>query len=377
MSSGSTFGKLFTVTTWGESHGPGIGVVVDGCPAGLELSEADIQTQLDRRRTGQSKVTTQRKESDTVRIMSGVFEGVTTGTPISLLIMNHDADSSAYEAIKHLYRPGHADYTYQQKYGLRDWRGSGRASGRETACRVAAGAVARKLLAHYGVQIVGYTRQIGSVIAEQTDYAEIERNIVRAPDAEAAFRMIVEIEAAQADHDSLGGIVEIIANGVPAGLGEPIFDKLDADIGKAMLSIGATKGVEIGSGFGAASLRGSQHNDPFINNDGRVGTRSNQHGGILGGISTGEPILVRVAIKPAASIGREQDTVDTDGNPATIQVGGRHDPTICPRAVPVCEAMLAIVLADHLLRQRATRLLTSPLSRLWARGAVGAGLVRP
>ncbi len=356
MSSGSTFGKLFTVTTWGESHGAGVGVVVDGCPAGLPLTEADIQGQLDRRRTGQSKVTTQRKESDTVKIMSGTFEGVTTGTPISLLIMNYDADSSAYEEIKHLYRPGHADFSYQQKYGLRDWRGSGRASGRETACRVAAGAVARKLLTHFGISIVGYTRQIGSVIAERTDLDQIERNIVRAPDAEAAERMIAEIEAAQADQDSLGGIVELIATGVPAGLGEPVFDKLDADIAKAMISIGATKGVEIGSGFAAANLRGSSHNDPFVNKGGRVGTRHNNHGGILGGISTGEEITVRVAIKPPASIAKEQETVDLAGEPATIQVHGRHDPTICPRAVPVCEAMLAIVLADHLLRQRATRL---------------------
>ena len=356
MSAGSTFGKMFTITTWGESHGKGVGCVVDGCPAGLALSEADIQHDLDRRRVGQSKITSPRKESDSVNIMSGVFEGVTTGTPISLIIYNYDADSSAYESIRHLYRPGHADYSYYAKYGVRDWRGSGRASGRETACRVAAGAIARKLLAHFGVSIVGYVRQIGNIIAEHTDEDEVERNIVRAPDAAAAELMIAYIEAARDDEDSVGGIIEVVARNVPAGLGEPVFDKLDADIAKAMMSIGATKGVEIGSGFASASLRGSQHNDPFTMKDGRVGTTSNNHGGILGGISTGEDIVVRVAIKPAASIAKEQPTIDIEGNPATISVKGRHGPSMCPRAVPVAEAMLAITLADHLLRQRATRL---------------------
>ncbi len=355
MGAGSTFGKAFVITTWGESHGKAIGCVVDGCPAGLPLDEADIQYQLDRRRVGQSKITSPRKESDTVQILSGVFEGVTTGTPISLMIYNYDADSSAYESIKHLYRPGHADYSYRVKYGIRDWRGSGRASGRETACRVAAGAIARKLLAGVGCSIVGYVRQVGDIVAERTDLDEVERNIVRAPDAEAAVRMIAYIEAARDDEDSVGGIIEVVARNVPPGLGEPVFDKLDADIAKAMMSIGATKGVEIGSGFASVLLRGSEHNDPFTMKGERVGTTRNNHGGILGGISTGEDIVVRVAIKPAASIAKEQATVDIEGHPATISVQGRHDPSICPRAVPVAEAMLALTLADHLLRQRATR----------------------
>lgn len=356
MGAGSTFGKSFVVTTWGESHGKAVGCVVDGCPAGLPLTEADIQYDLDRRRVGQSKITSQRKESDTVNIMSGVFDGVTTGTPISLIIYNYDADSSAYDSIKRLYRPGHADYSYLVKYGIRDWRGSGRASGRETADRVAAGAVARKLLAHFGISIIGYVRQIGNIVSARTDIDEIERNLVRAPDAEAAERMIALIESARDDEDSVGGIIEVVARNVPPGLGEPVFDKLDADIAKAMMSIGATKGVEIGSGFSSAGLRGSQHNDPFTMKDGRVGTTTNNHGGILGGISTGEDIIVRVAIKPAASIAKAQPTIDLEGNPATISVKGRHDPSICPRAVPVAEAMLALTLADHLLRQRATRL---------------------
>lgn len=356
MGAGSTFGKSFVVTTWGESHGKAVGCVVDGCPAGLALTEDDIQHDLDRRRVGQSRITSQRKESDTVNIMSGVFEGVTTGTPISLIIYNYDADSSAYESIKRLYRPGHADYSYLVKYGIRDWRGSGRASGRETADRVAAGAIARKLLAQFGISIIGYVRQIGNIVAARTDVDEIERNLVRAPDAEAAERMIALIEAARDDEDSVGGIIEVVAHNVPPGLGEPVFDKLDADIAKAMMSIGATKGVEIGSGFASVNLRGSEHNDPFTMKNGRVGTTTNNHGGILGGISTGEDIIVRVAIKPAASIAKAQPTIDLEGNPATISVKGRHDPSICPRAVPVAEAMLALTLADHLLRQRATRL---------------------
>src|SRR5215510_765592 len=308
---GNTFGQLFRLTTWGESHGAAVGCVVDGCPAGLALDESDIQRELDRRRVGQSKVSSARQEPDKVQILSGVFEGRTTGTPISMLVMNTDAKSSHYDAIKDLYRPGHADYTWDAKYGFRDWRGGGRASARETVGRVAGGAVARLLLARAGIRIVGWTAQLGDLRAQVIDEDEIERNIMRCPDAAVAEEMVARVDGARRALDSLGGIVEVRARGVPAGLGEPVFDKLQADIGKAMFSIPAIKGVEMGEGFGVAHMRGSQNNDPFVRRpDGTVGTASNHHGGILGGISTGEEISVRIAAKPPASIARPQQTVD-------------------------------------------------------------------
>lgn len=351
----STFGKVFSITTWGESHGPAVGVVLDGCPAGLELDESDIQRQLDRRRVGQSQVTSPRNETDKVQILSGVFNGLTMGTPISMLVWNQDADSSKYEDIKDKFRPGHADYSYLAKYGVRDHRGGGRSSARETVGRVAAGAVARKLLAQEGVQIAGYTKELGGLVAQKLDFAEIERNIVRCPDPDIAPKMVEAVLKAKEENDSLGGIAEILAMGVPPGLGEPVFDKLDADIAKAMLSIGATKGIEFGSGFDFARMKGSQSNDPFVNQGGKVGTVENKAGGILGGISTGEDILVRLAVKPTSSISREQNTINTAGEETKIEVKGRHDPTIIVRLVPVAEAMMALVLADHLLRQRLSR----------------------
>jgi chorismate synthase len=348
----STFGKVFTLTTWGESHGPAVGAVIDGCPAGLQIDRQDIQRELDRRRPGQSEVTSPRQESDQVEILSGVFEGRTTGVPISLLIRNVDVDSSRYEAIKDVFRPGHADFTYQAKYGWRDYRGGGRASARETAGRVAGGAVAKKILSRAGIGVVAYTRQIGDIAARGMDLDEIERNAVRCPDAEAAQRMVEAITQARQAGDSLGGIVEVVATGVPAGLGEPVFDKLDADIAKGMMSLGAVKGVEIGAGFAVAQMRGSESNDEFVAEDGQIRTLTNHAGGILGGISTGSEIVVRLAVKPTPSIAKLQRTVDTSAQETTVTVEGRHDPCICPRLVPVAEAMLALVLVDHLLRQR-------------------------
>ncbi len=352
---GSTFGSMFRITTWGESHGWGIGVVVDGCPAGLPLAEEDIQKELDRRRVGQSKVTSQRQEEDRVEILSGLFQGQTTGTPIAMIVRNKDADSSKYEAIKHLFRPGHADFTYQQKYGIRDYRGGGRASARETVGRVAAGAIAKKILAREGMEIFGYTIQIHTIQAKRFDREEIERNMVRCPDREAAEQMVERIIEARKAGDSVGGIVEVVARGVPAGLGEPVFDKLDADLAKGLMSIPAVKGVEVGAGFQAATMFGSEHNDPLINKEGRIGTLTNHAGGIVGGISNGEDIVVRIVVKPTSSILKEQQSVDIEGNPVTLRVEGRHDPCVCPRAVPIAEAMVALVLVDHFLRQRVSR----------------------
>jgi chorismate synthase len=352
----STYGKVFRITTWGESHGPALGVVVDGCPAGLAVDEALIQRDLDRRRVGQSKVTSPRNEGDRAQILSGVFEGRTTGAPISLITYNADVDSSKYEAIRDLYRPGHADYTYMMKYGHRDHRGGGRSSARETWGRVAAGAVARELLRQARVDVYAYTVQIGEIHASAFDRDAIERNLVRSADPEAAERMVAAIEQVKAESDSLGGVVEVRADGVPPGLGEPTSDKLDALIGQAMLSIPAVKGVEIGSGFGAVALRGSQNNDHFyVDDEGRVRTRTNQAGGMLGGISNGETIIARVAIKPTSSVSREQETVDVHGNARTILVEGRHDPCVVPRAVAVIEAMLCLVLADLYLLNRMSR----------------------
>jgi chorismate synthase len=352
----SSFGKIFRLTTWGESHGPALGVVVEGTPAGILLSDADVQTQLDRRRVGQSKVTSPRGETDRVEILSGVFEGKTTGAPISMITYNRDADSSKYDNLRDVFRPGHADYTYWAKYGHRDHRGGGRSSARETWGRVAAGTIARKILASVDADVFGFTREIGGIVMETFDRSEIENNLVRCPDPVAAAAMTDAILAAKETFDSLGGVVEVRATNVPPGLGEPTFDRLDALIAQAMLSIPATNGVEIGEGFAAARSRGSANNDWFYAENGRVRTRSNNAGGTLGGISSGEDIVVRVAIKPTSSVAREQETVDINFAPRTILVEGRHDPSVVPRAVPVVEAMLAIVLADLLLQNRSARI---------------------
>ena len=354
--SGNTFGKLFKIATWGESHGPGIGVVVEGCPAGLPLKESEIQKELDRRRTGQSKVTTTRKEGDKIRFLSGVFQGKTTGTPISMWVENQDADSSKYELIKDLYRPGHADYTYQMKYGIRDYRGGGRSSARETVGRVAAGAIAKKLLKRHKIVVTGYTRQIGPLRAKKIDFSEIERNIIRCPDKSMAVKMIDHIMKARKKGDSVGGVVEVIAEGVPPGLGEPVFDRLDADLAKAVMCIPAVKGVEIGIGFEAAEMLGSQCNDAFVMKGKKITTKTNHAGGILGGISNGENIVLRLVVKPTSSINKKQNTVTQKGKTATIRVEGRHDPCVCPRAVPIAEAMVALTLIDHWMRQQVSQL---------------------
>ena len=354
--SGSSFGKLFKITTWGESHGRGLGVVIEGCPAGLPIKESEIQLELNRRRTGQSKVTTTRKEGDQIQIMSGVFKGKTTGTPISLLVENEDADSSKYELIKDLYRPGHADYTYDMKHGFRDYRGGGRSSARETVGRVAAGAIAKKLLAREKIKIIGFTRQVGKHIAKNIDYREIENNIVRCPDNKIAEKMINSIMRARKKGDSLGGVVEVIAQGVPAGLGEPVFDRLDADLAKAVMSMPAVKGVEIGVRFQSAIMTGSECNDIFVMKNKKVMTATNNAGGILGGISNGMDIVIRLVVKPTSSINKAQDTVTQQGTKAEIRVEGRHDPCVAPRAVPIAEAMVAITLIDHLYRAKSARL---------------------
>jgi chorismate synthase len=361
--SGNSFGRIFRITTWGESHGRAVGVVVDGCPAGLALSEEDIQKELDRRRPGQSRASTSRREEDRVEILSGIFQGRTTGTPISLLVWNRDADSSAYDLLQNRPRPGHADYSYQMKYGIRDHRGGGRASARETVGRVAAGAVARKLLEEVNIEIAAYVTELGGVRADipSLDLSRLaslaEANAVRCPDPAAAERMLERLKAVRKEGDSLGGMVEIVARGVPTGLGEPVFDKLDADLARALMSIGAVKAVEIGAGKECAGLKGSEMNDPLLWKDGQVAFEDNRAGGILGGISTGEPILCRIAVKPTPSIGLRQKTVDlARGEAAEIEIKGRHDPAIPPRIVPVAEAMVALVLADHLLRQRSATL---------------------
>lgn len=351
--SGSTFGTLFKLMTFGESHGPAIGVVVDGTPPHLPLNETDIQTELDRRRPGQSSVTTPRHEADRVRILSGVFEGVTTGSPIALVIENTNQQSKDYTPLQSVYRPGHADYTFQQKYGIRDHRGGGRSSGRETAARVAAGAIAKKWLHTKGIHILSYTLSVGHIQADTIQLDTIEQNPVRCPDPTKAKEMVALIERLRDEGDSIGGVIETIITGCPAGLGDPVFDKLDACLAHAMLSIGTTKGIEFGDGFNATRRRGSENNDEWrVNDAGQISTSSNHAGGILGGISSGEPILFRVAIKPASSIAKPQQTVTTTGQPSRIEVHGRHDPCICPRAVPVIESMAAIVLMDRWLVQR-------------------------
>lgn len=356
---GNSFGQCFRVTTAGESHGPANVVIVDGCPPGLPLDVEDLRVELARRRPGQSRIVSQRMESDEPEILSGVFEGKTTGTPIAVLVRNQDQKSQDYEAIRDKYRPGHADFGYDAKYGFRDHRGGGRASARETVARVAAGAIAKKLVAEaFGGRVLGWVVRVGDVVAEIADPMAVtpeavEATAVRCPDPAAAARMIALIEAVRKDRDSIGGVAEIVATGVPPGLGEPVFDKLEADLGKALFSIPAVVGVEYGSGFSAASMRGSQHNDAFASVGGRIVTEGNRHGGMLGGISSGMPIVLRAAVKPTSSLPREQRTVTRRGEPTTIQTTGRHDPCLLPRFVPVAEAMVAIVLADHWLRQKA------------------------
>jgi chorismate synthase len=348
---GNTFGVLFRVTTFGESHGQALGAVIDGCPPNLELGEADIQAELDRRRPGGHAASTSRKEEDRVEILSGVFEGKTTGTPIALLIRNSDADSSAYDTLRDVFRPGQGDYTYFKKYGIRDHLGGGRASGRETAARVAAGAVARKLLAREGIDVIGYTVEAGGIAIERFSQGDINGNRLLCPDPEAAARMERKLEETRSEGDSLGGIVEVRVTGCPAGLGEPVFDKIDADLARALMSIGTVKGVEIGAGFEAARMKGSQGNDPIDPG----GFRTNHAGGVLAGITTGQEIVIRAACKPIASIALEQETIDGRGNRRKISIRGRHDACVIPRIIPVCEAMVCLVLADHLLRQRAIR----------------------
>lgn len=346
---GNTFGQIYRLTTFGESHGGAVGVIIDGVTPGLPISEVDIQKQLDRRKPGQSDITTPRKEPDIAHIMSGVFEGKATGTPLMVILYNSDADPSAYDDIKDKFRPGHADYTYLKKYGIRDWRGSGRASGRETAGRVAAGAIAMKQLAQMGISITAYTYQSAGVTCQTYDPAVIEQNMIRACDPVAAEEMVRRIGEIKATEDSVGGVIECRISGLPAGLGEPVFDKLDAELARAMVSIGSVKGIEFGAGFKAAEMTGSSHNDEMKEG----GFVTNNAGGIIGGISTGEDIVFRIAVKPTSSISREQKTVDIAGKPTTIKTEGRHDACICPRIVPVVEAMAALVILDHHKRQEA------------------------
>ena len=358
---GNSFGQFFRITTAGESHGPGYVVIIDGVPPGLALSESDLTPDLDRRRPGQSKVTTQRQEADVPEILSGVFEGKTTGTSIAISIRNRDQRPKDYSENRDKYRPGHADLTFDAKYGFRDYRGGGRSSARETSVRVAAGAVAKKLLRElFGVRVVGYVKQIGDLVAEvpkpeAVTLEAVESNIVRCPDAAVAEKMIALIEEMRRARDSVGGISEIVATGVPPGWGEPVFDKLKADLGKAMLSLPAVMGVEYGAGFGVATMRGSEANDVLTRDGERIVTRTNRHGGMLGGISSGMPIVLRCAVKPTSSLPREQDTVNREGEATTITTKGRHDPCLLPRFVPMAEAMMAVTLADHALRQRAQR----------------------
>ena len=355
----SELGRIFRIATFGESHGGAVGVVVDGCPPRLPLSVEEIQRDLDRRRPGQSRLTSSRQEMDRAEILSGVFEGLTLGTPIAIVVRNEDSRPSAYQDIKDLFRPSHADYTTEAKYGIRDWQGGGRASARETVGRVAAGAIARQLLRQAAkVEVLGWVRQVHEIDAKidpgAVTLSDVESNPVRCPDPAAAEQMAERIDEARRRGDSLGGVVECVARGVPPGLGEPVFDKLEADLARGLLSIPASKGFEIGSGFAGTRLTGSQHNDPFVPGEGgRPRTTTNYSGGVQGGISNGEDILVRVAFKPTATIRLPQQTVDRDGKPRTLEARGRHDPCVLPRAVPVVEAMVCLTLADHWLRQRA------------------------
>lgn len=356
---GNSYGKIFSISTFGESHGPSIGVIIDGCPAGLPVDEAFIQSELDRRKPGQSRITTQRKESDSFKILSGVFEGTTTGTPIAIVIDNEDQRSKDYSHLENTFRPSHADYTYEAKYGVRDHRGGGRSSARETAARVAAGAVAKLLLRRLGVEIAGFVSQVGDLKAPhytELDLARTEDTIVRCPHPATAEKMIALIDKTRLERDTVGGLVTCVIRNTPVGLGEPVFDKLHAELGKAMLSINAVKGFEYGSGFEGVKLRGSQHNDEFYNDGGRIRTRTNHSGGVQGGISNGEDIYFNVAFKPVATIMQDQQSVDKEGKETTVSGKGRHDPCVVPRAVPIVEAMAALVLADFVLRGRVSKL---------------------
>jgi chorismate synthase len=359
----SSFGQIFRITTFGESHGGAVGVVIDGCPPRLPISLEEIQADLDRRRPGQSRITTPRQEADAAEIVSGLFEGRTLGTPIGIVVRNQDARPAAYEHMKDLYRPSHADYTTEAKYGIRNWQGGGRASARETVGRVAAGAIARKLIRTVAqIEVLAWVRRVHDVEAKidpaSVTLESVESNPVRCPEPSAAAEMLERIEAARARGDSLGGVVECVARGVPPGLGEPVFDKLEADLASALMSLPASKGFEVGSGFEGTRLTGIEHNDPFVPGaDGRPHTESNRSGGIQGGISNGEPIVVRVAFKPTATIAQAQRTVTRDGKATTLEAQGRHDPCVLPRAVPIVEAMVCLVLADHWLRQRAVDVL--------------------
>jgi chorismate synthase len=355
---GNSFGQLFRITTFGESHGGSVGCVIDGCPPGIKITEAEIQKEMDRRKPGQSSITTPRKEQDEISILSGIYEGVTTGTPILLLAHNKDVRPEDYDNLKKLYRPGHADFTYQKKYGIRDWRGSGRASARETLARVAAGAIAKKYLKDkFGVEILSYVQQVGDITTD-IDYTTvtmemIESNIVRCPDQPVAKKMIELIEQVKADNDSVGGVVFGVIKNCPVGLGEPVFDKINSDLGKAMLSINAVKGFEIGSGFSGVAMRGSEHNDEFYKDEsGKVRTRTNYAGGTLGGISTGEDIYFRAAIKPVSTIAKKQKSLDVDNNEVELEAVGRHDPCVLPRAIPIVDAMSALVVMDHVMRHK-------------------------
>lgn len=355
----NTFGKIFRITTFGESHGVAIGVTIDGCPAGLEIDEAFIQSELDRRKPGQSKITTQRKEADAVKILSGTFEGKSTGTPIAMVIENEDQRSKDYSHIAETFRPSHADYTYDAKYGVRDYRGGGRSSARETAARVAAGAIAKLFLNKLGVEVNAFVSQVGDIKAPHystLDFSKTEDNIVRCPDAPTAEAMIALIDQVRQDRDTIGGIVTCVIKNTPVGLGEPVFDKLHAELGKAMLSINAVKGFEYGSGFEGIRLRGSEHNDEFYNDGGKIKTKTNHSGGIQGGISNGEDIYFNVAFKPVATIMQDQQTVNKAGEEATVSGKGRHDPCVVPRAVPIVEAMAAIVLLDFFLRNKSSKI---------------------
>jgi chorismate synthase len=355
---GNTFGRLFRITTWGESHGGAVGVVVDGCPSLIPISQEEIQRELDRRRPGQSLISSQRQETDAVQILSGVFEGVTLGTPISLMVWNKDARSQDYKEVQEAYRPSHADYTYDAKFGVRDYRGGGRTSARETIGRVAGGAVARKILSmRCGVEIVAYVSQIHTLKADidpkKVKASQVEKNPVRCPDPEAAEAMFQLIDSARREGDSVGGIIECVIRNVPPGWGNPVFDRLEADLAKAMLSIPAVKGFEIGAGFACAEMKGSEHNDPFVFRKGKIHTTTNFSGGIQGGISNGEDIFFRAAFKPTATILRPQKTVTPDGKATILKPRGRHDPCVLPRAVPIVEAMAGLVLVDHYLIQQA------------------------
>jgi len=356
----NSFGKIFKITTYGESHGVGIGVIIDGCPAGVEIDEAFLQSEMQRRKPGQSKITTQRKEEDEVEILSGIFEGFTTGTPIALGIRNTNQKSQDYSHIKDSYRPSHADYTYHEKYGVRDYRGGGRSSARETAARVAAGAIAKMYLEQAGIKVQAYVSQVGSLKLEKQyhdlDLSKAEENIVRCPDPEMAEKMIQHIDDTRKNRDTIGGIVSCVIQGTPVGLGEPVFDKLHAVLGQAMLSINAVKGFEYGSGFEGVKMYGSEHNDPFETKEGKVKTTTNHSGGIQGGISNGQDIYFNVAFKPIATIMNDQDSIDKDGNKVTVKGKGRHDPCVVPRAVPIVEAMTALTIADFMLRAKTNKI---------------------